>query len=238
MAGRAYTDAELKVVVENLAHRMGITSGDDLYNTIGFGGLSVSRISGKLKDEFERVVKAPEPEATDESIAAKAVSSPKNIRRGSGVVVDGQHGCQVKFARCCNPLPGDDILGFVTRGFGISIHKRDCPNAIAGVQNPDQKERWMVARWEGEAAEGPGGLYEAVLKLYLEERIGVLAEITAAIADMKVSILQINTQNTQKGIAMNLTVGCKNVNHYNAIVSRIRGIRSVLSVERGIKGGN
>ena len=65
-----------------------------------------------------------------------------------------------------------------------------------------------------------------------------LAEITAAIADMKVSILQINTQNTQKGIAMNLTVGCKNVNHYNAIVSRIRGIRSVLSVERGIKGGN
>jgi GTP pyrophosphokinase len=189
-----------------------------------------------LKDEFERVVKPPETVPAVEVDPSRVVANPKSVRRGSGVVVDGQRGCQVKFARCCNPLPGDEIIGFVSRGFGISVHKRDCPNAVLGTQDSYQKDRWLPAAWEEESEMGAGGLYEAMLMIEMEERIGVLAEITAVIADMKVSILQINTVNTDGRTAVTLTVGCKNVSHYNSIVARLRGIPSVLSISRGYKG--
>jgi GTP pyrophosphokinase len=234
--GRAYTESELMTVAENLSRRIGITGAEDLFNTLGFGGLSISRISGKLKDEFERVVKPPETVPAVEVDPSRVVANPKSVRRGSGVVVDGQRGCQVKFARCCNPLPGDEIIGFVSRGFGISVHKRDCPNAVLGTQDSYQKDRWLPAAWEEESEMGAGGLYEAMLMIEMEERIGVLAEITAVIADMKVSILQINTVNTDGRTAVTLTVGCKNVSHYNSIVARLRGIPSVLSISRGYKG--
>ena len=234
--GRAYTESELLQVAENLSRRIGITGAEDLFNTLGFGGLSISRISGKLKDEFERVVKPPETVPAVEVDPSRVVANPKSVKRGSGVVVDGQRGCQVKFARCCNPLPGDEIIGFVSRGFGISVHKRDCPNAVLGTQDSYQKDRWLPAAWEEESEMGAGGLYEAMLMIEMEERIGVLAEITAVIADMKVSILQINTVNTDGRTAVTLTVGCKNVSHYNSIVARLRGIPSVISIARGYKG--
>ena len=236
--GRAYTESELLQVAENLSRRIGITGAEDLFNTLGFGGLSISRISGKLKDEFERVVKPPEAVPPVEVDPSRVVANPKSVKRGSGVVVDGQRGCQVKFARCCNPLPGDEIIGFVSRGFGISVHKRDCPNAVLGTQDSYQKDRWLPAAWEEESEMGAGGLYEAMLMIEMEERIGVLAEITAVIADMKVSILQINTVNTDGRTAVTLTVGCKNVSHYNSIVARLRGIPSVISIARGYKGAN
>jgi GTP pyrophosphokinase len=146
-------------------------------------------------------------------------------------VVDGTEGCSVKFARCCNPLPGDRVVGFVTKGYGISIHKVDCPNATQGMRNPDMADRWKMAWWEAPDAKS---VYEAHLQVYTEDGVGVLADVSTALAEMKVSILQVNSQTTGNGrVILNFTVSCKNVEHYNSIVSRLRSVKNVVDVVRG-----
>ena len=160
--------------------------------------------------------------------------APKNLHGGSGVVVDGERGCLVKFAKCCNPLPGDSIIGFVTKGFGISIHKLDCPNVIQGRKNPEYEDRWKEAHWESETGGENRGIYEALLQIYSDDRIGMLADITAALAEMRVSILQVGVVRRGDGTSIvNLKVGCKNIDHYNSIVSRLRGLDGVNNIIRG-----
>jgi GTP pyrophosphokinase len=149
--------------------------------------------------------------------------------------VDGERGCQIKFAKCCNPLPGDKIIGFITRGFGVSLHKSDCLNVINGQKDPESQSRWVSAEWERDNAADFGMVYEAALQLELEDGIGVIATISMALAEMKVSIMQINTQKSKNGDLMivNLTIGCKNTSHYDSIVSKLRQLPCVVSVTRG-----
>ena len=153
-------------------------------------------------------------------------------------MVDGADGCVVKFAKCCNPLPGDEVVGFVTKGYGISVHKIDCPNAVQGMGNPDQADRWKRAYWEApETASDSRSVYGALIQIHSLDVVGVLADVSAALADMKVSILSVNTQKASGGRAiMNLKVSCKNVDHYNSIVSRLRSLENVVDVVRGFTG--
>ena len=159
---------------------------------------------------------------------------PHNLKHNSGVVVDGADGCAVKFAKCCNPLPGDEVVGFVTKGYGISIHKHDCPNVLQGQNDPDLRDRWKTAHWEGSEADSGKSVYEALLQIHALDAMGVLAAITVALADMKVSILHINSQKAGDDRAIiNLKISCKNVEHYNSIVSRLRSLKNILDVTRG-----
>ncbi len=232
---RPYTEAERDQIAESVSRRMGITGADDLYNTIGFGGLSVARISGKLKDEFDRVVPVPVPEEVEKVSPLKTTATVqgRKFKHNSGIIVDGVDSCLVKFAKCCNPLPGDEVIGFITRGYGVSIHKSDCPNAVAGKSNEEQSERWVAAHWENNNPDNDKSLYEALIRIVTADRIGVLADISRALADMKVSILQINTQNGEEGSIINLTIGCKDMNHCRSIESRLRTIPDVEKVSRG-----
>lgn len=118
---------------------------EDFYNNIGYGGLSVSKLTSKLRDEFTRVVKPNEAAAKQPEKAVRPDRKAED--RSQSVILDGLEGCDVKFAKCCNPLPGDPIIGFITKGFGVSIHKYDCPNAVAGLRKPEDKDRWIVASW-------------------------------------------------------------------------------------------
>lgn len=230
---KSYTDAQRLEIVTNVAHRIGVHSAEDLYNTIGFGGLSISKITLKLHDELDRIVKAEEP-APVVDVTNIPIKKPKHIRSNSGIIVDGEEGCQVKFAKCCNPLPGDDVIGFVTKGYGISIHKRDCPNVIEGLKNPENATRWVSAEWEESAAEQSNGSYEALLQIFAYDGIGILADISMTLADMKVSVLSINSQKkSEDRVIINLKISCKNVEHYKSIVSRLKDLRNVEDVTRG-----
>jgi GTP pyrophosphokinase len=233
--GRPFTDAERTEVVEAVAKRVGVQGADDLYNTVGFGGLSISRLATRLKDEFEKIVKAIEPEEPEE-LKIRTVEAPRNLKRKSGIIIDGEYGCEVKFAKCCNPLPGDEIIGFVTKGYGISVHKCDCPNVISGKSKTENDERWVDARWESDAGIlGTADLFEANLQIFVRDEIGVLASITKALADMKVSIMSISSSQKSDGSVtiINLKVGCKNVGHFHSIVSKLKTVQSVESVSRG-----
>ncbi len=236
--GKPCTDAQLSEIVAQAAKRVGINNADDFYNTLGFGGISLQRFMPKIKEEIDKINVDTDkiPKSAAEEIAQVKMASPsKRIRQHGGIIIDGEAGCQVKFAKCCNPLPGDKIVGFVTRGFGVSIHKADCPNVISSRRIEENISRWVVAEWEkqDEGAQSQE-IYEALLQITAEDGIGVIAAISVALADMKVSISQINTQTLKNGdVIINLTVGCKNISHYDAIVSKLRSVSSVVAVTRG-----
>ena len=235
--GISYTDAELERVIDNVAKRIGMNS-EDMIATVGFGGIAITRLAMKLRDELKRVVKPVETDEEKEKQiieSLKSTSAALKTHRKGGVVIDGERGCQIKFAHCCNPLPGDSIVGFVTRGFGISVHKTDCPNAVSGMKNSDQADRWLPAEWEdGYASLFSGGEYEATMQILADDRIGILAEISTTLAEMKVQIIQLETRPRPNDTALlNITISCKNVSHYNSIVARLRNITHVISVERG-----
>jgi len=232
--GKPYNEAQLNDIISTISKRVGINNADDFYNTIGFGGLSLQRFIPKIKEELEKLnVEEPKQITAEEEISkVKTVISNNRTRSSGGVIIDGEPGCHVKFARCCNPLPGDKIVGFVTRGFGVSIHKTDCPNVTNTRRNEENLARWVRAEWE-RPSDSVTETYEAKLQITATDEIGVIAAISVALADMKVSITQINTQPQKNGdMAINITVGCKNTSHYESIVSKLRSLRSVISVTR------
>ncbi len=145
--GRSYTEQQKNEIILNVAKRIGIQEVDDAYNIIGYGGLTLSKISGKLKDEFDRVIKP----AKDEPINTEKlteVNRSKHKKSTGGVIVDGLEGCSVKFSKCCSPIPGDPIIGFITKGFGISIHKSDCPNIQKQMSDPEYADRFVSCTWD------------------------------------------------------------------------------------------
>ena len=234
---KSVTDTELDEIIAGVGRKVGINNADDFYNTLGFGGLSLQRFLPKIKEEIDKLHEdeAPVPQSHEEEVSKIKLSSvSRSSKSADGVVIDGEGGYQIKFARCCNPLPGDRIVGFITRGAGVSIHKSDCPNVIASRSDSSNLSRWVNAEWaKNDSQLGDGHLYEANLQIITEDGIGVLAGISMTLADMKVSITSINTVVSKSGeIIINITVGCKNLSHYNAIVSRLNAVPKVISVLR------
>ena len=229
---KSCTEAQRDEIVSNICARTGFTSADDLYNALGYGGLALSKVAIKIHDEYDRLYKEEEEAPSLEPEIP--INSTKKIATG-GIIVDGESGCQVKFARCCNPLPGDDVIGFITKGHGISIHKRDCPNAMDAMSKPENAERWVNASWERQTLNPKAGaIYEALIQVYAFDSITLIADLSAALADMKVAILAMNMQKrSDNKTTISLKIGCKNIDHVNSIVSRIRHIKDVDRVERG-----
>lgn len=231
------TEAQKQEIINAAAHKIGMGSADDLFNAIGYNGVAMSKVATRLKQEYERVVKPDEliqqPITETDQVQTQKLRKSKN---GNGVIVDGEYGCDVKFAKCCNPLPGDDIIGFVTKGYGISIHKHDCPRVADGLNDPNMRDRWVRAEWDADmnAEYGNRPLYEVGLQIYAENDIMLIADITTAIAEMKVSLLSINTKKRSgTDIIITLTVGCKNVEHFKSIMSRLQAVNHVRSIVRG-----
>ena len=135
----------------------------------------------------------------------------------------------MKFAQCCNPLPGDPIIGFVTRGFGVSIHKQDCINVINNMDNPDNKDRWIKASWAGV----DDSTYRATIDVIAENRITIFADITTAIATNHIPLHEMNAHHLKNG-NMNLvvTVEIAGMEQLSNVMSRLQKIPGVISVER------
>ncbi len=228
---RYYTEAQRDEVLTNVSSRLGVQSLDDFYNTIGYGGLSISKIEKKLRDEFDRVVKV---DGNAGKFDINKLQTHKIKKNNGGVIVDGIDDCQVKFSKCCNPLPGDSIIGFITKGYGISIHKRDCPNVESNIIKEEYNDRWVSAYWDMPSMTQGAGVFEAVLKIYATNSMTLLADITTILAEMKVTLMQINTQaRPNDEIIINIVVGCKNLDHYKSIVSRLKTVKSVNDIMRG-----
>lgn len=227
------TDEQFNEITGKVASRLGMNSPEDLFGMLGYGGISMTTVGSRLKEEFERVV-MPEPEVKITDVTqVQTVQRPRSSHSYGGVIVDGVEGCQVKFAKCCNPLPGDNIVGFITKGYGISVHKVDCPNVLNSISK--ENDRFVNVEWkEVDDTDSKHAQYEALMQVITEDRISMLADISTTLADMKVSIIQINTQKRAGGeIVFNIAVACKNLAHFNSIMARLKSIKDVVAVERG-----
>jgi len=234
--GHQLTDTEKSEIALNVARRIGMQELDDMYNTIGYGGMALSKIAAKLRDEHDRYVKQLEASRPAVLEASQVKTEVRRHAHTGGIIIDGEAGCAVKFAKCCNPLPGDEVIGFVTKGYGVSVHKRDCPNVLNSMKNEENRSRWKHAEWDVDSDSTAGkAVFESAIQIVAENHITLLAEITTALAEMKVSLLSIHTQKrSETTILIYLTVGCKNIEHFNSILSRLRVIRNVDSVNRAI----
>ncbi|MBE6692302.1 MAG: bifunctional (p)ppGpp synthetase/guanosine-3',5'-bis(diphosphate) 3'-pyrophosphohydrolase [Ruminococcaceae bacterium] len=233
--GRSYTEAQKTEIMRNLANRLSLPDVEDLYNNIGYGGLAISKIAVKLRDEFMRVV-APQTEVAQPVIPTQ--TKPSRYERSArdnaeSVIVDSVEGCTVKFAKCCNPLPGDNIIGYITRGYGVSIHKYDCPNAQAGLSRPEDKDRWVVASWSEKLGVRNFGSFEAVLSIFATYSPHIIADITLALNDMKVAVTSIQTRENEGEMVITVGIKCSGVEHLRNIISGLHRIKGVRDVSRG-----
>ncbi len=230
--GAPYTDAQRNEIVANVAKRLGISDVDDAYNTIGYGGITVAKLAAKLSGEFERVVK---PETVQKTVSVDEITEQnkqKHKKNDSGVIIDGITGCQVKFSKCCNPIPGDIIIGFVTKGFGVSIHRADCPNVISMQKDEELRSRLVSAEWDNSDSFKSNG-FETQLQLVCKLSATVVADVASAIADLHVNLLSLNMQKRSPfECIIYITVACRNTGHLETIISRLRSIRDVEDVLR------
>ena len=218
-------------IVRNIADKLSMNSVDDLYNLIGYGGISIDKVASKIKYFYNK-------ETKDEQLP-DIVNPELNHNFGksnSKVIVDGVEGLTVKFAKCCNPLPGDSLIGFITKGYGVSIHRTDCKNLqLLKEDDSYDASRFVSARWCSDVdIPSPDNNFEANLVIISEQKQGVLTDIFRILNDIRVQIIQINSRNIKGNkFIVNLKVNCRNVNHLNSIISKLRTVSGVESVERG-----
>ncbi|MCD7741272.1 MAG: bifunctional (p)ppGpp synthetase/guanosine-3',5'-bis(diphosphate) 3'-pyrophosphohydrolase [Ruminococcus sp.] len=199
---------------------------DDFFAAIGYGGVQLSKLMQHLKIEYtKRYSEKTQPEITQEDI------KPRSLKKKSGVIVDGIDDCVVKFAQCCNPLPGDDVIGFITRGHGVSVHKCDCVNYLSQKDNPDQKDRWINVHWEETKTEST--YFKTTLDIVAVDRIGLLADVSSALAMINIYIYESSSRELKNGNAiLSVTLSVAGMDQLNSVISRIKKIKNVISVER------
>lgn len=216
-------EAETEKFLRKLAERQRLDTIDDFYAAVGFGGISINRLMPYIKDEYHRNYDKSRDEIKTQEIKTASRKSK------DGVTVEGIENCLIKFSRCCNPLPGDPVIGFITRGHGVSVHKRSCSNVPQDLNSCAEPARWVKVYWNKDIKEE----YMATITLTCLSRIGLMADVSMQVANMKVNITDINTRETKDGrCVLSLTVKVSGIEHLKNLIARIEKVDGVLSVER------
>lgn len=214
-------------IAEQILKRLHFKTMPDLYSAIGYGGLSAQRAANRIKEEVSRNGKLSKEALR---ILEKMDDLPKTKQMpSSGVIIEGVDNVLIKFARCCSPLPGDDIIGFVTRGYGVSIHKTDCVNVVNAMKKQEDSERWIPVLWGDEIL----GKFSGSLCITSEDRVGLLADVATVLANMKVTIRSINANDIKDGTAvLNVVLETTDRENMEAIMKKLMTIRGVSEVRR------
>ena len=212
-----------------LLKKLSFSNMDDMYAAIGYGGLTAVKAVNRIKEEILRFSKKEAAEAAEGNPKDPTSISHKPKLTTSGVIVEDIDNCMIKFARCCTPVPGDDIVGFITKGFGVSVHRRDCPNA-AGAASPENSGRWVKVAW----ASMPMESFSTSFELTCQDRDGLALDAAMVISSMKLKCSELNARSDGKGgCTISVTVEVQNVTELNAVRSRLAAIKGVKNVRRG-----
>ena len=215
---------------QTVLKRLSIPTLDDLYASIGYGGVILSKVIGKIRDESNRL---RAQEAKEAKIAAAREVRRKPIA-DTGVIVEGVDNCMVKFAKCCAPVPGDDIIGFVTRGFGVSIHRKDCPNYQNVKDVEEERGRWILTEWDYSEKHQ----YVTGLRVVAKARPGVMADVIAVFSNMKLNLTEINARDNSEGnTVFFLSVTVSGREQLELVLNRVRRCQGVSLAERYMTGG-
>ena len=225
--GIRLNEAQMKDFLMSIAKTHRCETIDKFYETIGYGGILLSRIMPRIKDEYNKLKQKNEPLA--ENFMAKKEAHVEKKPGVKGVIIDGIENCLVKFSKCCNPIPGDKIIGFITRGYGVSLHKRNCKNVPSDIKKSPEPNRWVHAYWANSAKEE----FNCDIKIITLDKASIIAEITMQFSYMHVEIQSFNLNKSKDGksqIYMSILV--KNMEHLKSVMSKISKINGVISVDR------
>ena len=231
--GINYSEISKPEFMEKVMTRYAFRDWDSVLASIGHGGLKEGQVINKMLEEKEKKQKK---EITDATILNELTDmtgkAPEIARKSkSGIVVKGIHDLAVRFSRCCNPVPGDEIVGFVTRGRGISIHRTDCVNMINLPE--DERARLIDAEWQKPETDSGSATYSTEIKVYANNRIGLFVDISKVFTERQIDIKSMNVRTTKQGMAtIIMTFDIHGVEELNRLTDKIRQIESVLDIER------
>jgi len=214
-----------------LLRKLAFVEWDDMYAAIGYGGLTATKAVGRIRDDIQRHLKSQENDFIPKQLRTSPDSEAarQNRHAVNGVIVEDIESCMIKFAKCCTPVPGDAIAGFITKGFGVSVHRADCPNA-AHRDDPRQANRWVRVRWATQE-EQP---FETTLELDCITRDGLLLDVATVMTTSRVRLKELNGRDLPGGHSVfTVRFEVKNVAELEAIRNKLLNIRDVLSSRRG-----
>jgi len=212
--------------IEILVRRYGFACTDDLYSNIGYGGVQLNNVISKLKDEYKKRNTDLEKKLLEINSTPK---KPDKTSSSSGVVVNGADNCLIRFSGCCNPVPGDKIVGYITRGRGVSVHRQDCVNISSLYTDDEEKKRLIDVFWE----DCKEDFYLAHLKISANNRNGLLIDIANAISDTKVNLKSINARTTKDDLAIiEGSVEIKNTTQLDNLITKLTSIKDIIDVTR------
>jgi GTP pyrophosphokinase len=208
--------------IEYVANKFNFAGEEDMFAAVGYGGITASQITTRLTDKLKKEKKEEEIIQLPE---VKQVPSTKR-KQDLGVRVKGIENLLIRFSRCCNPVPGDEIIGFVTRGRGVSVHRTSCPN-ITQADNAEQ--RLLPVEWEGD----PNQYYNVDIEISAMDRRGLLNEVLQAVNETKTNIVAVSGRSDRNKIAfISMTISIHNIDHLHKVVERIKRVRDIFSVQR------
>ena len=245
--GRASFESELKrtgVTLKELTNeenlpgvlkKLAYNTLDDMYAAIGYGGVTSLKLIGRLREEIQKILKqhqahrqaevpveAGKPEATRPAVPTRAGGE-------QGIVVEGLDNCLVKFSKCCTPVPGDEIVGFITRGYGVSVHRRDCPNAAPERRRPEEAGRWIKISWGTNTRES----YRTALQVVAKDRLSLIMDVSTALAAIKTRVSSLNARSTPDGFTLiTMDVDVSDREQLRGVIRRLEQISGVMRVTR------
>ena len=223
-------DENLPGILKKLTYK----SLDDLYAAIGYGGISSLKVIGRIREDIQRILHQHQEERQAEVPLegrpdATRPAVPKRTHSEKGIIVEGLSNCLVKFSKCCTPVPGDDIVGFITKGYGVSVHRRDCPNTDPARRRPDEEGRWIKVSW----AEDVEGTFRTTLQVVAKDRINLIVDISTVLSSTKTHVASMNARSTPDGFALiTLDTDVSSSQQLKTVMRRIEQISGVMRVTR------
>ena len=205
---------------------------EEMFAACGYGGIPVSTVLLRLIELYKKSKEAEESKHSTEQIIEKLkAQGPKTTKNGTGVLVKGEAGVMVRMAKCCSPVPGDDIIGYITRGRGVSVHRSDCTSL---GHTPEDLERMIEVSWDGSSGES----FHVGIDIQAYDRNGLLMEVMAVLSELKITITNINAkvQEDTKTVSINVVVDIRDISQLDFVMTKLRRIREVYTVQRS-KGG-
>ena len=201
---------------------------EEMFAACGYGGIPVSTVLLRLIELYKKSKEAEESKRSTEQIIEKLKSQgQKKTKNGTGVLVKGEAGVMVRMAKCCSPVPGDDIIGYITRGRGVSVHRSDCTSL---GHTPEDLERMIEVSWDGSSGES----FHVGIDIQAYDRNGLLMEVMAVLSELKITITNINAkvQEDTKNVSINVTVDIRDISQLDFVMTKLRRIREVYTVQR------
>ena len=217
-------DDQLDEFINSCCRRLRQNNAEELYAAIGYGGMTIANCLPKLKEEWQKL-KAAE-QKPEEDLPKVDLSK---VHATDGVVVEGFDNTPIKFAKCCSPLPGDPIVGFITRGYGVSVHRADCPNAAPERRRPEEAGRWVKVSWGKDVKQS----YQTSLDIYAKDRIDLVLDVSAVLSSTQTRVAGLNAKTTADGFALiHLEIFVADSEQLSAVMRRLHQISGVMKVDR------